>query len=111
MYLTRNMVALKPITYLGRDLKEGEAFQATSDDAGYFVKHQKAADAAPTASPALATATPSAVAQPSSEPAADEAAAGDGARPDGEAPALDAPAEVTEQPTTRGRGGRQRRNP
>lgn len=43
-YMTRQMVALKPLTYDGIDLKPGDPFMATPDDAGYFIKHGRAED-------------------------------------------------------------------
>jgi hypothetical protein len=44
-YLTRQMVARKPLTYLGRELSPGDAFVATPVDAEYFVRGGRAADA------------------------------------------------------------------
>ena len=41
-YMTRQMVALKPLTYDGIDLRPGDPFMATPDDAGYFIKHRRA---------------------------------------------------------------------
>lgn len=47
MYLTRNLVARAALQYLGKAIAPGEAFQATDVDAGYFIRHGRAADAAP----------------------------------------------------------------
>ena len=44
-YMTRHLVALKKLTYDGAELHPGDAFVATPDDAGYFVRCGRAADA------------------------------------------------------------------
>jgi hypothetical protein len=44
LYLTRHMVALKPLTYVGEELRPGDAFAATEVDAEYFKRHKRAAD-------------------------------------------------------------------
>jgi len=44
LYLTRQMVALKPLTYGGQELRPGDVFAATEVDAGYFAKHKRAAN-------------------------------------------------------------------
>lgn len=45
MYLTRNMRARIPMTYMGRALVAGDEFQATELDAAYLAKHKRAEDA------------------------------------------------------------------
>jgi hypothetical protein len=43
-YMTRAMVARKPITYATQDLQPGDEFYATPVDADYFVKCGRAED-------------------------------------------------------------------
>jgi hypothetical protein len=43
-YLTRHMIALKPLTYCGKEIKPGEQFTATNVDAEYFARHKRAAE-------------------------------------------------------------------
>lgn len=44
MYLTRYLQASRPLTYMGRDLRPGDAFVATDADAEYLVRHGRAAE-------------------------------------------------------------------
>jgi hypothetical protein len=46
-YMNRAMVALKPMTYAGNDIKPGDTFTATPDDAGYLTRCMKAAPVVP----------------------------------------------------------------
>ena len=55
-YLTRAMVARKPMDYLGQALQPGESFVATPVDGDYFIKCGRANDAAVQSSPVIAVA-------------------------------------------------------
>jgi hypothetical protein len=46
-YMTRAMVALKPVTYAGNEIKVGDTFTATPDDAGYLTRCKIAAPVEP----------------------------------------------------------------
>lgn len=61
-YLTRQMVARKPLSYCGRELSPGDGFVATPVDGDYFIKSGSAEDICAT-EPAVAVSvadTPSA---------------------------------------------------
>lgn len=70
-YMTRQMVALKPMTYAGWPVDAGDPFLATPIDGDYFIRCGRAKDAAP-----VATVAPPLVQKPVAE------------QPDPDAPAV-----------------------
>ena len=57
-YMTRQMVALQPMTYAGWPVEAGDPFLATPIDGDYFIRCKRAKDAVPVAAPAAAPAAP-----------------------------------------------------
>jgi hypothetical protein len=57
-YLTRHLVATRPMTYAQRELVEGDPFTATPVDADYLVRCGRAREAAQTVVPPAAASAP-----------------------------------------------------
>jgi hypothetical protein len=110
-YLTRAMVARKPITYCGQELRPGDPFAATPVDGDYLIKCGRAEDAAAEEAPAAPVPAPVSAAAPAPVVATvevpQESEPVESAQAEPEAGAsVDAPeaAPEPEQPATRRRG-------
>lgn len=110
-YMTRHMVAKRPMTYAGQDLQPGDPFVATPDDEGYFVRTNRAESIAEPV-PVAAVAPPPFVqsqppapppAQPDPAPAAEAGAASEAKTSDAEPEAQAAAEDTAAAPRRRGR--------